>query len=664
MADGDNNVLIDVEQILSELDKISQLQIETKVVKGQVKDVENNIVEIREHVGLDDNDAKKNIIGKDKLPTTLSINEKLRYINIGKNFVLGAGAEFQKIQKAIRFKEQMSTTKNEFLEKIDKIKDKVQKAKSSNGFWKTLLKVSLLLGTIVYLWKTKIQDNLPNLSNIVDDSVDKVKNFMKNSVGNIFDYVSGGMSESFNYILKDMVTVYLPNILNTFFTVTLPTSLVNTYLAVLSGFSSDAEHHLDKRLKDNMEKTSEALTDAALNEVREMDTRLNTKDAISAATQAFTVATNVGYGFATVAELQMMQRNSAYLAAFQEKNSQLFASVDNAAKGLLKNNTSIIELAKKGRMDMNIFLAKVNEFQKTNGLTNAEVIKAVADAMNVDVETISQTNLTNLEQEFGAVKGINSLIDSQRNLSIELQEHITKIKQDDERKRKEYQENLDMYKPIHIDVSKVLEEAQFKHIGDALKKITDFLRDENTKEGKLHQIVSEGMKGLGDFYEKYFSASISLVRDSFEKIGKLFHVSPSVQDKKETPVVPQQTYSGNNIIVNIEMSAGQQNTIGALLNEVGNVQGDIIGEIQKSNSQLMGVIEALKSVGSLHSASKQFIEQKNKELSDKVDKKEAFVWTYVNANRKDITDLKNNLYVHLQHPTDDIMIPLTMTICS
>ena len=58
----------------------------------------------------------------------------------------------------------MSTSKNEFLDKIEKIKDNVKKVKTTGGFWSALLKIGILLGTIVYLWKTKIQDNFPNVA--------------------------------------------------------------------------------------------------------------------------------------------------------------------------------------------------------------------------------------------------------------------------------------------------------------------------------------------------------------------------------------------------------------------------------------------------------------------------------------------------------------------
>ena len=241
------------------MNKISQIEIETKVVKSQVKDVEGEIVEIRQHVGLDEDEKQKNVISDKDLPATLTVNERQRYINIGKNFVLGAGSEFQKIQKAIRFKESMKTSNNEFLDKIDKIKENVKRTKSSSGFWKTLLKVGALLGIIVYLWKTKIQDNFPNVSKFVDESFTVVKGIIKESIKSIYEYISTGLGNSFTEVLKDMATQYIPSLINTFFTVTLPNTLITTYLGILSGFSSDAEAHLNRRVKANMRTDAERL---------------------------------------------------------------------------------------------------------------------------------------------------------------------------------------------------------------------------------------------------------------------------------------------------------------------------------------------------------------------------------------------------------------------
>jgi hypothetical protein len=177
--------------------------------------------------------------------------------------VEGAGAEFKKIQNAIRFKEMMSTSKNEFLDKIDKIENNITKVKSSNGFWKTLLKVGALLGVIVYLWKTKIQDNIPNLSKFITDISEVGKNFVGDNTSNIFDRVGNSAASAFTDVIKMMATEEIPSILETFFNVTLPKTLLGTYVGVLSGFSDDAAERYNKEWGKEVEQTAERTADAA-----------------------------------------------------------------------------------------------------------------------------------------------------------------------------------------------------------------------------------------------------------------------------------------------------------------------------------------------------------------------------------------------------------------
>ena len=76
MAEGDNQNFVNFDGILQELNKISQIEIETKVVKSQVKDVEGEIVEIRQHVGLDEDEKQKNVISDKDLPATLTVYER------------------------------------------------------------------------------------------------------------------------------------------------------------------------------------------------------------------------------------------------------------------------------------------------------------------------------------------------------------------------------------------------------------------------------------------------------------------------------------------------------------------------------------------------------------------------------------------------------------
>ena len=52
------------------------------------------------------------------------------------------------------------------------------------------------------------------------------------------------------------------------------------------------------------------------------------------------------------------------------------------------------------------------------------------------------------------------------------------MREEEERRRREYEANLEMYKPIHIDYGAVLNDVLFARISETMKKITDFLSGE------------------------------------------------------------------------------------------------------------------------------------------------------------------------------------------
>ena len=663
MAEGDNQNFVNFDGILQELNKISQIEIETKVVKSQVKDVEGEIVEIRQHVGLDEDEKQKNVISDKDLPATLTVNERQRYINIGKNFVLGAGSEFQKIQKAIRFKESMKTSHNEFLDKIDKIKENVKKTKSSSGFWKTLLKVGALLGLIVYLWKTKIQENFPNVASYVEDTFASAKVFVKESIGSVFSYVASSLSGGFESVLKDMVTEYIPALVHTFFTATLPRTLLNTYLAVLAGFSSDAEAHLNTRLEADMAADSERVTEAAQQEVVNTDTNVNIKGGIDAASEAFRSAVATGYSLTNQHDLTMMQRHAAYLSSVRVENGAVFENVSKAVGGLINSQASIVDLASQGKLDMGVFLSRVKQYQEDNNLTNQEVVQAVAEAMGVTAESISKLTDGNEQQAFSAVEGVSSLIRSTEQFQGEFRNRANALRQEEEERRREYEANLEMYKPIHVNFTEVLEDAIFNHVADALKKITDFISSEGGAESKLYKLVKDGVKNFGDFYDKYFSQSVSLVTEAFANIGRLFKIdvsNPSAVQSTDTPVQPQQTYGDNNIIVNIDMGVSGQTSLGALIAQIGTIDNDISSTITATNSQLVNIINTLKDVGNLHTASKMYIDEQDKKLHTIMDAKETIVWTQVNKNKEDIQSINGRLNATSQQASVNVGIPIVM----
>jgi hypothetical protein len=200
--------------------------------------LEEQTTELTEKVGVDD--KEKNVIDKNKLPATLTSAEKKRYQNIGKVFIEGAGGEFKRILKATKFKSMMSTVKEKFQAGVNKVKSAIKKAKKAGGFLAKLLLIAGLLGTIFYLFKDKIKDAIPNITNYIKDIFEKARNFVGNLVENGFNVVADGAKAILGESVIKIIG-YLKDTVEIFFSETLPNSIYELYLNVLSLFSDDAE---------------------------------------------------------------------------------------------------------------------------------------------------------------------------------------------------------------------------------------------------------------------------------------------------------------------------------------------------------------------------------------------------------------------------------------
>lgn len=206
----------------------------------------SDVEEMKEFVGYEDDSQLKNVIDKKKLPARLTNNERIRYENIGKQFMLGAGKEFDRIRNKIKFGEMMSTTKDKFVKGFEKIKNKFTSTKKGSGLWSKIFKIIALLGILGYIFKDKIAKLLPNTTQFFSNLIDKVQDATGKMLIGLWDFIKGHLSGSFSGILKHLANVVIPNSVGTFFGKTLPDALLETWLAVMSTFSSSAGEQLSK----------------------------------------------------------------------------------------------------------------------------------------------------------------------------------------------------------------------------------------------------------------------------------------------------------------------------------------------------------------------------------------------------------------------------------
>ena len=153
MAGLDTDML---DTLLVELEKVDKMDKKVIEVSSSQKNIQRDITEVKEFVGFDDSAQTKNIIDKDKLPARLTLNERVRYENIGKQFTLGASKEFQKIREKIKFSEKMSTAKDTFIKGFERMKKSMRHVKKSSGLWSKIFKIIGILGLLGYIFKDKI----------------------------------------------------------------------------------------------------------------------------------------------------------------------------------------------------------------------------------------------------------------------------------------------------------------------------------------------------------------------------------------------------------------------------------------------------------------------------------------------------------------------------
>lgn len=355
-------------------DQNVQIQQELEEHSESIESLQEQTTELTEKVGVDD--KEKNVIDKNKLPATLTSAEKKRYQNIGKVFIEGAGGEFKRILKASKFKSMMSTVKEKFQAGVNKVKSAIKKAKKTGGFLAKLLLIAGLLGTIFYLFKDKIKDAIPNITNYIKDIFEKARSFIGNLVENGFNVVADGAKAILGESIIKIIG-YLKDTVQIFFSETLPNSIYELYLNVLSLFSSDAEDMQEELKNDDAAKSlgsqASQITEQAKQEVKEGAD----ENIINESAEFLSKTAN---NFQELSEGQLNQlevaTSNAQFADQQNKDALI-----NELDGLLAGGESIIQMINDGRVDAKRMFENIRQANADGNLTREEAFKAIQDSI-------------------------------------------------------------------------------------------------------------------------------------------------------------------------------------------------------------------------------------------------------------------------------------------
>lgn len=373
---------LDFQSILEELRKAdeiekqnAQIQEELEEHSASIDSLEDQTAELLEAAGLEEDDKERNVIGKDKLTATLTSSEKKRYQNIGKEFIDGAGKEFQRILKASKFKNMMSAVKEKFTAGIAKMKRAIKKAKKASGFLAKLLLIIGLLGGIFYLFKDKITSAIPNITQFVKDIFQKAKDFLGGLVEKAFTFFTGG-----NLISAGLGVVigYFKDAIRIFFGQTLPDAIYELYLNVLSMFSSDAEDLKEEFASHPANQPVQEQAVSIANDANdEAESGVQLEEGIAASQR---VVEEAGQNLNNLTTTQLTNLQSASSTAqFHglDANSPLVQQLNDLADG----DADIMQMINDGQVDTRHLFSQIREASKDGELSRQEAFEALRSSI-------------------------------------------------------------------------------------------------------------------------------------------------------------------------------------------------------------------------------------------------------------------------------------------
>lgn len=648
---------------LSELDKVSKIDVTVKSLKKEQKQLVVDVEEVKEFVGIEETEKQSNVIDKDKLPAVLTGNEKKRYENIGKQFVEGAGKEFIRIKNAIKFKNNMSTVRDTFLKGFDKIKSTVKTMRKKSGFWKKLLEVVALLTVVAYVFRDKIAKIMPNVGGKIKEVLESGKTLIKNLINDIFENVSKSVGKSFGSIVTHMLTNTLPNIVTMFFQWTLPEALLATWLTVLSTFSSSAEQRLGEMIEGGIGDVAEEvgsgaeaqiITQGGTQEVQggEIEAVLKLQRDIEVLGQTGQVSDQ---------SLREFISEAGIAAVYQEgaKNSQVQATLDNMLDIVVGQNVDLKKYVDEEKFDITSFLSQYQTRINNAADKEVETVRLLAQTLGeslteeqiqqraaqlrqsasnknaYDVITQAATAQKRLQDEAGRIIALNAT--KNKELDAE-QERIRKIAEQP---------------PIQVDFNEVFDTKITDTLKDVLGTLKNFIGGDSVV---LQNYIKSGMDKVAAFYRLFFEGSLDAIFKVIEGVSSIADGNAG----ESSYLLENRVEGNNNIVINVDLSDSSSDALIKAVTALRESESGIVAKMEETNKKLEEVAKTIQQIGDLHAASVQYVDGKDKELHTIMDAKEALVWGQVNRNKNDITVIRNSLQNSSMSPTRNENVPVVM----
>lgn len=611
--------------LLDELAKVDKLSANVNSVLKSQEQLTSDVEEMKEFVGYEDDSQLKNVIDKKKLPARLTNNERIRYENIGKQFMLGAGKEFDRIRNKIKFGEMMSTTKDKFIKGFEKVKSKVTSVKKGSGLWSKIFKIIALLGILGFIFKDKIAKLLPNTTQFFSNLIDKVQDATGKMLMGLWDFIKEHLSGSFSGILKHLANVVIPNSVGTFFGKTLPDALLQTWLSVMSSFSSSAGEQLSKMAGQSVTDFANETTDLAqqqINEIEKSSKESNAKDFqnqikelkyIGYLLEEAETQSEV-YGMIDDSMVQKMMKDSGKLA-IENASSEAYYKLSWAAKTFFGDKSkNLQELIDSGQFDATRFVQLYSDFKKTED-THVSFVKAFNDALGNRALAKNELDkkVNELKRSYGdnLTNPLDEVVKLHEKYFKQTNEAFVKKQEMQMKKDKELQSQLNIKKapPVVVSFDKALDSTLTETLKGTFESIKKFL---NGEDNLLIKHFSDGVLQLKRFYQEFFEKSLGILQSVVENVDS---VTP-VEDGKQ--IQTQYANGSNNIILNVDLSDSMSAGISSAISSLVQTENNVISQIQETNNKLETLNSEVKLINNLHSASQEYVDEKVAKVSNAV----------------------------------------------
>lgn len=607
---------ISFEQVLRELSRTEELEKQNAHLQKQVDEqakaideLKKSSDEVKEKAGIEESGKEKNVIGSEKLPATLTTSERRRYQNIGKEFIDGAGDQFQKILKGVKFKSMMSTMKEKFTAGIDKIKGFVKKAKEKKWFFAKLILIATLLGVIIHHFKEKIMNVIPNLGEYISQLFKKGRMWVSESISEMMDWVKNKMADFISEALRQTFS-YMKSAVTTFFTYTLPDAIVNLYLSILSAFSDDASQQLIS------DEDKIALREQAANQAEEAEEKIEFQQKSDNDDGEYIRSVyNELKSSAQVDDFKLRQlQNEIGVLQFSEKRADtaLFEELESLTKGSGYEIKNINELIKQSKFDPTKFLNLIDGVRE-GGITRQEAYAALKEAItDGDISSKMQKYV----QDNGE-KNKNSLISASNTLIAMATDAKNKVKEIENKKNSFEEETKKAQqkakeKMTSIDAAKIIQDELQDALKSLVDAITNFLND-----NKISESITTALNVTNDNFQSFFDKCKIFIENSFQSVDKFFNEQHSyllsvygklydivdkvlTSDQKEEikwKELNDKVPSTFNIGVSVFFPEnGKQNGVFQLVHDVAAIDLELNKTIETANGHLSEVINALNGI--------------------------------------------------------------------